>query len=427
MLTPDNKIMLIDFGIARHFKADDTSGVTSYVSFGFSPPEQYGRRKADIRSDIYALGVLLHYLLTGCDPRTSNGLIVPFEQVGVPVSENLKSMIMKATEPEADKRFQCIEDMVSAVRKKENALPINPSNRLKNFGRGLRKPYKNILAVALIVLLTFTGIALIKHFYDGFSHNNRALNSENVIVITNEQLSLLMSLVSEEDIDKLYGFDETDKEKLKEIAKMQGKGSTEGNIEILTNLENKYSDISEIYLLKGNNYLLSNEYINAIIEYEKALVIKSKTELAWNNKGLCELYIGEYEKALISLKEAISISDQHPDTWNNLAVCYSVFGNYEEALNSIDRAIELNPQISESYLNKSAYLYYLERYEESLDYTEKALKINPYSALALINKGSAYAIKGSALFFSGHYDKANEAFDYALSIDENNMTTLRDA
>jgi len=413
MLTPDNQIKLIDFGIARHFKADDTSEVTSFISPGFSPPEQYLTKHADIRSDIYALGVLMHYLLTGCDPRTSNGIIVPFEQTGVSVSENFKNIIMKAVERDPNNRPSNIDEMVKAVSQKEINSESIFFNHIKKQYKNLNSFYKRLIITALIVVSVFVGYSINNYFRAGFIHENTAEYSKNNIVLTNEQLSLIMSLVSEESINKLNGFDETDKEKLKEIAKLQSKGSVEGNIDILNKMEEKYLNISEIYLLKGNNYMLSEQYKDAITECEKALAINSDIELAWNNKGICEIYSDDYEKAIESFKKAISISDQHADTWNNLAVSLDSLGRYEEALMAIEEALKLEPQLAEALINKGAYLLRLKRYEESLQYTEKALMINPYSSAAYINKGSA-------LIDLGKKEEGKECYEKAINLNKYN-------
>lgn len=59
------KITLIDFGISRAY---DESAQEDTLNFGtrhYAPPEQYGFSQTDCRSDIYSLGVLLCWLLTG--------------------------------------------------------------------------------------------------------------------------------------------------------------------------------------------------------------------------------------------------------------------------------------------------------------------------------------------------------------------------
>ena len=66
MLTEKGRVVLVDFGIARLFKAARKG--TMIGTLGFAPPEQY-QGIADPRSDIYSLGATLHYILTGRDPE----------------------------------------------------------------------------------------------------------------------------------------------------------------------------------------------------------------------------------------------------------------------------------------------------------------------------------------------------------------------
>jgi len=61
MVTPDGKVKLIDFGIARFFQ---TSTVTLMGTPGYAPREQY-MGKVEERSDLYALAATLHQALTG--------------------------------------------------------------------------------------------------------------------------------------------------------------------------------------------------------------------------------------------------------------------------------------------------------------------------------------------------------------------------
>jgi serine/threonine protein kinase len=66
MLTPDGRVVFIDFGIARQFMPKEVA--TRVVTAGYSPPEQYFG-KQDTRSDIYSLGATLSHLLTGVRPK----------------------------------------------------------------------------------------------------------------------------------------------------------------------------------------------------------------------------------------------------------------------------------------------------------------------------------------------------------------------
>ena len=63
MLTKDNGVKLIDFGIARLSKGKGRQDTEFLGTKGYAPPEQYGFGETDARSDIYSLGVTLQRCL----------------------------------------------------------------------------------------------------------------------------------------------------------------------------------------------------------------------------------------------------------------------------------------------------------------------------------------------------------------------------
>ena len=61
----NGEISLIDFDIARTYD-DEAKTDTQFIGTRtYAPPEQYGFSQTDCRADIYSLGVLLCYMLTG--------------------------------------------------------------------------------------------------------------------------------------------------------------------------------------------------------------------------------------------------------------------------------------------------------------------------------------------------------------------------
>jgi serine/threonine protein kinase len=72
MVTPQDEVKLIDFGIARFFKKGKKSDTTNLGTPGYAAPEQYGGAgQSDARTDIYSLGVLINQMITGYDPSTA--------------------------------------------------------------------------------------------------------------------------------------------------------------------------------------------------------------------------------------------------------------------------------------------------------------------------------------------------------------------
>jgi serine/threonine protein kinase len=94
MLTGNGRVVLVDFGIARLFKAQRKG--TMIGTLGFAPPEQY-QGVADPRSDIYSLGATLHYILTGRDPEKFPPFsFPPVRELRPVVSNNLAGAIDRA-------------------------------------------------------------------------------------------------------------------------------------------------------------------------------------------------------------------------------------------------------------------------------------------------------------------------------------------
>ena len=68
MLTPQEEVKLIDFGIARIFKEEASTDTKALGTPGYAAPEQYGKGQSGPRTDLYAFGATIHQALTGRDP-----------------------------------------------------------------------------------------------------------------------------------------------------------------------------------------------------------------------------------------------------------------------------------------------------------------------------------------------------------------------
>lgn len=65
VLTSSGDCYLIDLGTVRTYNEDNTVDTVFIGTVGTAAPEQFGARQTDARTDIYALGILFYYLLTG--------------------------------------------------------------------------------------------------------------------------------------------------------------------------------------------------------------------------------------------------------------------------------------------------------------------------------------------------------------------------
>ena len=105
MLTLEGHVKFIDFDIARVVTPGKTRDTMVMGTEGFAAPEQYGHRQTDGRSDIYALGVLLNYIILHK---------LPVEEM---ISGNLRKIVQKCTALNPDERYQTVEQLATALKK----------------------------------------------------------------------------------------------------------------------------------------------------------------------------------------------------------------------------------------------------------------------------------------------------------------------
>ncbi len=124
---------LLDFGLAKPTvnSSEDNSELTQEGAITGSPmfmsPEQAtGEREADVRSDIYSLGCVMYYLLSGRAPfdyQQSVKVIIahaseevrPLGEVAPGVPEELEKIVLHCLEKSPQDRFQTVEELRLAL------------------------------------------------------------------------------------------------------------------------------------------------------------------------------------------------------------------------------------------------------------------------------------------------------------------------
>lgn len=151
MLKPEGNIKIIDFGIAREYKEQNLADTTVLGTKGYAPPEQYSGQ-TDARSDIFALGMTMHHLLTGVDPRSGEAY-APVRQWNPELSEGIEIIIDRCVEPAAENRYQSCSDLLYDLE--------HPELITKGFKeKQKRKLISFIIALGLSALMAISGLAL---------------------------------------------------------------------------------------------------------------------------------------------------------------------------------------------------------------------------------------------------------------------------
>lgn len=248
MLKPEGNIKIIDFGIAREYKEQNLADTTVLGTRGYAPPEQYSGQ-TDARSDIFALGMTMHHLLTGIDPRKGDSY-APVRQWNPELSEGIEIIINKCVEPVAENRYQNCEDLLYDLQHPEL----------------ITKDYKKKQKRKLVAFILSTGLCLL-FLLVGFGSKFAEIkvnesNYENLISI-NPATSLDEKInVYRQAID-IYPDDTRAYVKMLEAYENEGKFSKKENDQFLAvynanknQFDNKSVDVAQL------NYLIGTMYFN---------------------------------------------------------------------------------------------------------------------------------------------------------------------
>lgn len=142
-IKPQNLIMrenghvaLIDFDIARTYNHAANTDTQFIATRTYAPPEQYGFSQTDCRTDIYSLGVLLCFLLTG-DTDVKNAEIP---------NRRLAAVVRRCTAFSPEERFADAANVKRAL--------LNADGHRQKAGR------KRLWAAALVLLCLCAGFAV---------------------------------------------------------------------------------------------------------------------------------------------------------------------------------------------------------------------------------------------------------------------------
>ena len=123
-ITPKGDIYLVDFGLAKIIRGNKTTTTGARaMTMGFSPPEQYGAARTDVRTDIYSLGATLYTALTGSTPEDSLAQTMDQETLTLvrdrnpSVSRRVAEAVEKALQVHPNDRFQMASEFKNELLK----------------------------------------------------------------------------------------------------------------------------------------------------------------------------------------------------------------------------------------------------------------------------------------------------------------------
>ncbi len=150
MITDDGTVKIIDYSISRLIKPEQRKDTTVLGTAGYASPEQFGFTQTNGKTDIYACGVLLNYLLTGK---------LPNEQLH---QGPLTTVIQQCIEIDENKRFSSADELKKVLQGKKinRRRPFRPLPGFRS---------KHVFPKIITVFFYIVWIFMLFVYINGFS------------------------------------------------------------------------------------------------------------------------------------------------------------------------------------------------------------------------------------------------------------------
>lgn len=185
-LTPANIIVaddgahIIDLGIARPLTdtANRNRDTTALGTYGFASPEQYGFAPTDVRSDIYSLGRILGFMLTGVYPDDTR--YTPLLSDDLHVTPRLRAIVERATAFEPSARYQNVTQFAQALTSPtdpvDSYVPAYAVQRPAPNGNPRRRTVVAVAVAVVAVIAIVAAAVLIPRWIAGAGSDGGAAN-----------------------------------------------------------------------------------------------------------------------------------------------------------------------------------------------------------------------------------------------------------
>jgi serine/threonine protein kinase len=144
-------VKVLDFGLVKAIEDENDEHLTSTGQVlgtpQYMPPEQASGEAVDVRSDLYSLGAILHFCLTGSSPYGAGSVrkaltaaltqpvpTVASKRNGATVPQSVEEFLRKALAKEPDDRYQTAEEFLADLNASIDGVPSHVLDALPSHG-----------------------------------------------------------------------------------------------------------------------------------------------------------------------------------------------------------------------------------------------------------------------------------------------------
>ncbi|BBM82096.1 serine/threonine-protein kinase [Candidatus Uabimicrobium amorphum] len=368
MYTKDNKIKIMDFGLAKRILSDpgnlsktgDIVGTITYMS-----PDQIAG-KISTRVDIYALGALLYECLTyqelyrGDSPQNilfqilHESPIIP-RKINDSISPYLEAICLKCIHKDPQKRYSSCKQLEKELINFKKKRPI----LAKKYGfrdqvQSFLTRYKLLLSFSLL-LIAFVTVSI-------YYKKNLQRVRRNVIV--EDCLKRAEVLIRNDNFKQ--ALEEYNKALIHFPNHVQVKAS-------MLRMKQIQEQKVKAAIAQGNNHLKQQQFVLAIGQYNKGLTYDLNCWLYFG-RGKAKFAQQKFLLAIEDFEHAIQL-EKHLEFFHYRGVAYRYAEEYQKALADYNHILQKNPNHVPVLIDRSRVYEILKQYTKAYNDTKKALTI----------------------------------------------------
>ncbi|GAB4330704.1 MAG: hypothetical protein OHK0038_05190 [Flammeovirgaceae bacterium] len=173
-------------------------------------------------------------------------------------------------------------------------------------------------------------------------------------------------------------------------------------------------DNPEVFYTRGETFRKSNNFIAALDEYDKALVIDPNNPKYNFARGICYFKLKDYENAIKDMEKSLLGKSDNVAAYVTIAQSYQGMENYDKVIEYLEKAcdFEVDPRKVFDYkMGIVEIMFQQEKYQEVINEVENAQKYIPAGG----NNGVELLFyEGAACNRLGNYQKAKEVLGVAV-------------
>jgi serine/threonine protein kinase/Flp pilus assembly protein TadD len=465
------RILLMDFGLSSlEQRQTNIAGTPNYMA-----PELFQDGKATVTSDIYAMGVLLYFLVAGDYPVHLGGLTLqecldafagrkPLMDLRPDLPESLLRTVSTATDIDPAKRFQSAGQLANALAESlgthapvETSAPAPPRPPSR---QGLKWAFTGLLTAAVLAagsLVWYGSRQRPPHpandsaALPGTAANDQLLKAQDELLHSYKESNLVDAAKGFESVFNsdpanalaeaqlgaahfaLYRVHSHDLKLLDQARQESDRASRldpelaaphitmarieaqEGRTDLAMQEIQKARKIqpnsAEVQGAFGEVYEAQGKMKDAMDAYQKAMYL-APDDWRWPvNLGVAKFSHGDIAESISLLETGKEKAPDNSLVYFDLGVARSQFNQIDQALADVNQAIRIEPS-DRAYSLLGTLLLYQGKFDQSIAAHKQAIHLGPNNYSAYANLAEAYRWSGA------NRDEAAKAYRQSIALEE---------